>query len=171
MALIPDGRFDVKSVESDGSMSRLLYAPYEGPPRMNNLIGTPHWDVFPAWNTECPRAVELAEVYSLGAAMFLILEEVGLEHIPGVEDYATAQICWTEKAVDIPERWRDAVDKCVRQDSNERMGMQELLKFWEGEIQRNEIIAHVVACVAKQRSIDSICGSRMSVGRVFFPLR
>ncbi|KAH8689718.1 kinase-like domain-containing protein [Phaeosphaeriaceae sp. PMI808] len=115
----PETYRDVDAQYLHGEGSKVIYIPYTGPPRMNNVISTPKWNVFPSWSVQCRKAVELAEVYSLGATMFLICEQVALEQMPGVEDYSTAKM--------------DVVDSCTKEDPNERMGMSEVLDFWNEE--------------------------------------
>ncbi|KAF2266532.1 hypothetical protein CC78DRAFT_531642 [Lojkania enalia] len=132
----PETYRDVEARYSRDEDSEIVYTLHEGPPRINNLIGTPHWDVFPDWSTNCRKAVELAEVYSLGAAMFLILEQVALERVPGKEDYSTAKMVWSAASSDIPQSWKDIVSACTRADPNERMRMKELLAFWSNEVQQ-----------------------------------
>ncbi|KLP10995.1 Uncharacterized protein LW94_3921 [Fusarium fujikuroi] len=129
----PETYHDVDAHYSEGEKSKVLYIPHGGPPRMNNIISTPHWDVFPTWSVHCRKAVELAEVYSLGATMFLTLEQVALEYVPGIEDYSRTSLVWSIASRDIPQPWKDVVDACVRQDPNERISMKELLLFWDSE--------------------------------------
>lgn len=129
----PETYRDADAHYSQGEGSEILYRRYKGPPRINNAIGTPHWDVFPAWSVHCRKAVELAEVFSLGATMFLILEQVALEQVPGVEDYSTAKMAWSSESSDIPQAWKDTVSACTRENPNERISMKEVLAFWNNE--------------------------------------
>ncbi|MCJ1245438.1 hypothetical protein MMC30_002642 [Trapelia coarctata] len=124
-----DGSFDVTS--NDQGSNRLVYVRYEGPQRVNNLIGEPKWNVFPTWMKEQPKAVELAEVYSLGSTMWLLLEQVPINR-DDVEDYCSRTIQWSDDSMDIPQSWKDIVAACVKEDPNERIGMKELLSFWKG---------------------------------------
>jgi len=62
-----DGSFDVTVTDCGmGEPCRLIYTCHDGSRRVHNPIGAPEWNVFPTWKAECPRAAELAEVYSLG---------------------------------------------------------------------------------------------------------
>ena len=141
-----DGSFDVTtSSDDDGSgCSRLVYTRYEGPLRVSNPIGTPRWNVFPTWNDENPKAVELAEVYSLGSTMWLLLEQVPLNG-DDREDYGSRTIHWTDASRDIPQNWKDTVAACVGKDPNERIGMKELLGFWETESRNFEAISSAIS--------------------------
>lgn len=69
-----DGSFDVRQ-QDDGV---LVYTKCTGPPRQNsNAMGGRlwnEWNVFPLWQKECPLALELAEVFSLGRAMWALFE-------------------------------------------------------------------------------------------------
>lgn len=130
----PETYRDVDAHYLQGEGSKILYTRYEGPPRINNTIGTPHWDVFPAWSVHCRKAVELVEVFSLGATMFLILEQVALEKVPGLEDYSTAKMAWSHASSDIPQAWKETVNVCTRENPNERISMKEVLAFWKNEV-------------------------------------
>ncbi|KAK4203555.1 hypothetical protein QBC40DRAFT_274512 [Triangularia verruculosa] len=62
------------------SRPRLVYTKYQGLPRRNaeEEVGDASWhkwNVFPIWNAECPLALELAEVFSLGRSMWMLLRQ------------------------------------------------------------------------------------------------
>lgn len=138
-----DGSFDLE-VKSSGSsandsLPELVYIPYQGPPRINNIIGIPQWDVFPQWHELSPRAVEAADVFSLGSTMFLLLEEIGLERQPGLGDYSRTRRLWTDKSADIPQEWKDNVTACTRQDANDRLTLTEVRAFWGNEWRRQSM--------------------------------
>ena len=125
-----DGTLDVRqSDEETIARPRLVYERYAGPERMNQAV-MPYWNVFPAWNKEFPLACELAEVYSLGRTMWVILEQVGLERQHGVTDYSTQSIRWTQQTSDIPMSWKSTVSACMADDPNTRPLMSELMTFW-----------------------------------------
>lgn len=63
---------------------RLEYTKYQGPLRRNTdeEVGDASWDdwnVFPIWNEECPLALELAEVFSLGRSMWMLLRQPSMD--------------------------------------------------------------------------------------------
>ncbi|KAL2043659.1 hypothetical protein N7G274_003966 [Stereocaulon virgatum] len=65
-----DGSWDVKA---DPESGKLMYTRYQGPTRKNHKFGWPEWNVFPIWREECPRALEAAEVSSVGRTMWMLL--------------------------------------------------------------------------------------------------
>jgi serine/threonine protein kinase len=147
-ALAPeaDGSFDLDlpimyEAAAFGDKSDMLYVPYTGPFRQNNDIGAPMYVVFSEWMKQCPKAVELAEVWSLGSIMWQILEQVALEHLPDIEkayDGIKEGVVWTEMSADLPARWRSLVDRCRKKDPNQRMRMVDVVEFWRSELERME---------------------------------
>ena len=72
-----DGFWDVKTAEtissnctdSHSSVPKFAYEKYCGLYRENLAWGRPKWNVFPYWREIYPRALEAAEVFSLGRTM------------------------------------------------------------------------------------------------------
>ncbi|KAH0565094.1 hypothetical protein GP486_001512 [Trichoglossum hirsutum] len=126
-----NGTFDV--VGDVEGRRPLRYIAYDGPQRINDPIAIPEWNVFPEWVKECPEAAELAEVYSLGKTMWLILEQVNTGHGDGEEDYASEVIQWSPWSEDIPHSWKKIVGRCIEVDPNSRIRMKELCQFWEDQ--------------------------------------
>ncbi|OAA55847.1 Protein kinase-like domain protein [Niveomyces insectorum RCEF 264] len=135
-----DGTWDV--VE-DGPISQrerspLRYIKYSGPPRRNvekDVLGDAPWhtwNVFPSWSKEHPWALELAEVFSLGRSMWMLLQQpnTGFEDIAHPDQLITT---WDRKSEDIPVTWKHMVDQCMSRDPNERPDLSELVKFWNKE--------------------------------------
>jgi len=121
-----DGTWDVKETEE----GELVYEKYTGPPRQNLTYGSPKWNVFPMWRDECPKALEKAEVHSLGKTMWMLLQGVAeLE-----EAFRDGNIYWTDN--DTLEDWRDIVEQCLHPDPNMRIGLSELVELWEGVKER-----------------------------------
>jgi hypothetical protein len=110
-----------------------LYMPYKGPPRVNNRLSHPAWIVFADWNLHCPKAVELAEVYSIGRTMFLLLEQVKLEAVEELDDYANVELKWSSWSDDIPMTWKEVVRRCQKQNPNSRPDLVWLAEFWKKE--------------------------------------
>ena len=81
-------------------------------------------------------ACELAEVYSLGRTMWVILEQVGLERQHGFTDYSTQSIRWTQQTSDIPMSWKSTVSACMADDPNTRPLMSEFMTFWGEQANR-----------------------------------
>lgn len=129
-----NGCWDVEIVEtpftgdevSSCSTPLLVYKKYDGPPRQN-LWSWPKWNVFPIWREQCPKALEKAEVFSLGRTMWMLLQQVAL--ISEVEESTIA--IWDESASDIPQSWKTLVSRCVEVDPNKRIGLLELTSFWK----------------------------------------
>lgn len=130
-----DGSWDVKYVEietshcgvADSAQPRLVYEKYCGPERENHAWGLPKWNVFPHWRDSYPRALDAAEVFSLGRTMWMLLEQVTQRE---VEDLDEVIVSWSDKVTDIPQGWKDAVNRCLDPDPNKRIGLLELVDFW-----------------------------------------
>ncbi|KAJ0272862.1 hypothetical protein COL940_010173 [Colletotrichum noveboracense] len=107
---------------------RIIYTPHEGAPRKNQKWGFPGWNVFPEWKRTCPRAAELAEVFSLGRTMWMLLEQV--------EQSPDAAV-WTEASKDVPAAWKAMVMRCIERDPNDRPELDEVVAFWEKQVFRD----------------------------------
>lgn len=125
-----NGCWDVEIVETpftDNKLScstpLLVYKKYNGPPRQN-LWSWPKWNVFPIWREQCPKALEKAEVFSLGRTMWMLLQQIS-----EVEENTIT--IWDESASDIPQSWKTLVSRCVEVDPNKRIGLSELTSFWK----------------------------------------
>jgi hypothetical protein len=133
-----DGTWDVEEIQLQNSNTILHYIKYTGPERKNMPDTTPGnngwnvWNVFPVWSKQCPKASELAEVFSLGRSMWILLRQPDVGRFTDIT--ATEEISedW-EMSEDIPVSWRDIVDKCLRKDSNNRIGLRELLTVWQNQ--------------------------------------
>ncbi|KAF2501956.1 hypothetical protein BU16DRAFT_520920 [Lophium mytilinum] len=133
---------DMAASEVIGDDAPVLYKRYTGPSRRNNWIGSPGWVVFAEWKKQCPKAVELAEVWSLGTVMWQLLEQVALDHLQEIVDvYGDGiknGVVWTTMTEEMPESWREVVGACRRKEPNERIRMKELVEFWRREAERLE---------------------------------
>jgi len=131
-----NGSWDVKEakVESsssdgaDSAVSKLVYERYAGHYRENLAWGRPKWNVYPFWSEFYPRALEAAELFSLGRTMWMLLQQVAQSE---VEDLDEVVVYWSENARDIPDDWKAVVDRCLDPDPNKRIGLMDLLNFWE----------------------------------------
>ncbi len=134
------GSWDVKEARIDSSHRggadsaepKLVYEKYYGPDRKNLAWGQPKWNVFPCWRDLYPRALEAAEVFSLGRTMWMLLEHVTQSE---VEDLSEVVVSWSDTAKDIPEDWKGIVSRCLEPNPNKRIGLLELVEFW-GAVQR-----------------------------------
>ena len=130
-----DGSWDVKDAEietlhcgvADSAQPNLVYEKYCGPDRENLAWGQPKWNVFPHWRDSYPRALDAAEVFSLGRTMWMLLEQVTQSE---VEDLDEVIVSWSDMVIDIPQGWKDVVNRCLDPDPNQRIGLSELVDFW-----------------------------------------
>ncbi|KAI3552145.1 phosphotransferase enzyme family protein [Colletotrichum abscissum] len=126
----PEVTIDQEAEESSVSTGAngkpvVIYTPHTGAPRRNQKWGFPDWNVLPEWKTTCPRAAELAEVFSLGRTMWMLLEQVEQSPDPTV---------WTAMAMDVPKEWQDKVMRCVERDPNNRPELNEVVEFWRKQL-------------------------------------
>ena len=131
-----DGTWDVEEIPAEGQTTTLRYTKYTGPERRNmpetmpGSSGWNVWNVFPVWNKQCPKALELVEVFSLGRSMWMLLRQPDMD---AFEDMARTQEVVEDwgSSDDIPAHWKQVVQDCLKHNPNERIGLRELLKFWD----------------------------------------
>ena len=124
-----DGTWDLDEPAEDGSVTqRLTYTKSTRPRRVNKVYNYPNWNVFPVWMKSNPMAVEAAEVFSLGRTMWMLLQGVPRKSVENLEEVKTF---WNEASDDIPQNWKNTIDKCMDLDPNNHPRLQELLGFWE----------------------------------------
>lgn len=126
-----DGSYDA---ETRGAklQAKTIYRVYGGPERANNPHSWPRWNVFPIWRNKCPEALEYAEIFSLGRAMWMLVEQVD-EGDPAIK----IETCW--KALDIPLEWGVVIQRCLEPDPNRRLTLREVMGFWEKEMGRHSL--------------------------------
>lgn len=130
-----DGSWDVREARigtsicegADSAKPKLVYEKYSGPDRENLAWSWPRWNVFPHWRDLYPRALEAAEVFSLGRTMWMLLEQLTQSE---VEDLDQIGVFWSDTAKDIPEDWKGILNRCLDPDPNARIGLLELVDFW-----------------------------------------
>ena len=133
-----DGTWDVEEevAAAEGSTTALRYTKYTGPERRNMPMTTQGdngwniWNVFPVWSKQCPKALELAEVFSLGRCMWMLLRQPDLTIFEDVTSTEEIVEDW-ESSEDIPADWKHVVQHCLKHDPNERINMSELVAFWD----------------------------------------
>ena len=76
---------------------------------------------------------EAAEVFSLGWAMWMLLQEVPQGGC--VEDPEEIIVSWSEDADDVPDHRKATVMRCLERDPNQMMRLADLVQCWEGEQQ------------------------------------
>ncbi|KAI9692025.1 MAG: hypothetical protein M1820_009600 [Bogoriella megaspora] len=137
-----DGTWDVEEVPAQGSNNTLRYTKYNGPERRNMPENTPGnngwnvWNVFPEWSKQCPKALELAEVFSLGRCMWMVLRQPDMAAFDGITSTEEVVEDW-DSSEDIPARWKQVVQDCLKHDPNERIGLHDLVNSWDNA--RHEI--------------------------------
>ncbi|PNY22471.1 Kinase-like protein, partial [Tolypocladium capitatum] len=127
-----NGEWDVDVVDIPGASTRLVYSRYQGPVRKNLPSSRPAWNVFPEWSRQWPRACEAAEVFSLGRTMWMLLQEAPQEEVEYLEPEEII-VRWSDDAGNIPDSWKAVVMHCLEQDPNKRIGLVDLVRFWEEE--------------------------------------
>ncbi|KAF2455120.1 hypothetical protein BDY21DRAFT_416410 [Lineolata rhizophorae] len=135
-----DGTWDAEEVQgraADGKPSKSVrYTKYQGPERRNmpeNRPGDNGWNVwnsFLVWEKKCPKASELAEVFSLGRSMWMLMRQCSRDDFEDIETTEDIVEDWTSSD-DIPSHWKDAVKGCLKRDPNRRTGLRDILIFWE----------------------------------------
>ncbi|KAI5923652.1 kinase-like domain-containing protein [Camillea tinctor] len=113
-----DGTWDVVELPND----QLMYGKYTGAGRRNMPVGSGEesynvWNVFPDWQSSCPRATELAEVFALGRTMWMLLAQVVVDGVKHPDD---VQVVWGNEDEHIPAHWVAMVEKCMDRDPNMR---------------------------------------------------
>ncbi|KAI1291437.1 hypothetical protein F5Y03DRAFT_34024 [Xylaria venustula] len=124
-------------MEASTARLRLRYMKYSGPPRRNvdeDVLADASWhtwNVFPVWLAEHPFALELAEVFSLGRSMWMLLRQpdMDFDEVEHPNDLVTD---WVDSN-DIPKPWKQFVDRCMSLDPNKRPDVLEVAQFWDKE--------------------------------------
>lgn len=137
-----DGTWDVEEAPpTNGGNGKLVYTRYAGPERRNvdeNAPGSQtwnEWNLFPIWSEEHPKALELAEVFSVGRTMWIFLRQPDSEKWDEVEHPNDLVVDW-DGADDVPMTWKKTVKQCLAQDPNERpnlVRLGEIILGWEEE--------------------------------------
>jgi serine/threonine protein kinase len=132
-----DGTWDVEEIPAEvPTATTLRYTKYIGPDRRNMPATTPgdngwnEWNVFLVWSKQCPKALELAEVFSLGRCMWMLLRQADINALEDVTSTEEVVVDW-ESSEDIPAQWRNVVENCLNYDPTQRIGLRELLAFWD----------------------------------------
>lgn len=132
-----DGTWDVEEAPAEDTTTTLRYTKYTGPERRNMPETTPGgngwnvWNAFPVWSEQCPKALELAEVFSLGRCMWMLLRQPDMDAFEDITSTEDVVEDWGSSE-DIPVHWRHVVEGCLKHSPTERMGLSELLTFWDG---------------------------------------
>jgi serine/threonine protein kinase len=131
-----DSTWDVEEIPTEGLSTTLRYTKYTGPERRNMPVTTPGgngwnvWNVFLVWSKQCPKALELAEVFSLGRCIWMLLHQPDMNAFKDIMSTEEVVEDW-ESSEDIPAHWRHTVQECLKHDPNERIGLREFVAFWD----------------------------------------
>lgn len=129
-----DGTWDVEEIPV-GLTTALRYTKYTGPERRNMPVTTPGdngwnvWNVFLVWSKQCPKALELAEVFSLGRCMWMVLRQPDMSTFDDFMSTEEVVEDWNSSD-DIPADWKHVVQQCLKHDPNERIRLRDLVAFW-----------------------------------------
>lgn len=140
-----DGSWDIRDarIGTVGSTdSDFVYEKCTGHHREKFAHGRPKWNLLPLGRDRYPRALEAAEVFSLGHTMWMLLKELTQEELAGLDDVV---VSWSENAKDIPDEWRTVVNGCLNPDINGG------LDCWSSWLSGNHVvIEHVPPLFAHQ---------------------
>lgn len=138
-----DGTWDAEETQQRGAngiiFTTIEYTKYTGPRRCNMReppLGNKGWNVwnsFLVWQKESPLASELAEVFSLGRTMWMLLTQCDAKPFSNVESTLDIMEDWSTSN-DIPESWKNLVDRCLECDPTSRPVFNVVEAFWEGQI-------------------------------------
>lgn len=144
-----DGTWDAEEIRQgpsdDPASITVKYTKYKGPERRNmpeNTPGDNGWNVWNSlleWQRSCPRVSELAEVFSLGRTMWMLLRQYKSDDFDDVE--STEDIkedC--DACDDIPTTWKEMVHRCLERDLRGRPLLRECQAFWANESVRERFL-------------------------------
>jgi hypothetical protein len=106
-ALEINSTWDIEEIPAEGLTTALRYTKYTGPERRNIPVTTPGgnswniWNVFLVWSKQYPKALELAEVFSLGRYMWILLRQPDMNAFKDVISTEEVVEDW-ELSEDIP---------------------------------------------------------------------
>lgn len=94
--------------------------------------------VYRLWQLECRRALEAAEVYSIGRSLWVIFEQSEDVWTYDRRQREANEIAWTQRSESVPEVWKDFVSRCTSLDPNKRPTFKQGERFWRQEWQQLE---------------------------------
>lgn len=137
---------EIRQGPSDDPASiTVKYTKYKGPERRNmpeNTPGDNGWNVWNSlleWQRSCPRASELAEVFSLGCTMWILIRQYNSDDFDDVESTEGIKEDW-DACDDIPTTWKEMVHRCLEREPRGRPPLQECQAFWANESVRERFL-------------------------------
>ncbi|KAL7266061.1 hypothetical protein RUND412_011407 [Rhizina undulata] len=95
---------------------------------------TDTWSAFtsPTW-TACPKALEIAEVYTLGIVLWGLFEQIDLQYHIATAELYKGIVSWSKNSV-IPLTWRKLVEGCLEENPEERWDLDRVLATMVEEV-------------------------------------
>ncbi len=144
-----DGTWDAEEIRQgpsdDPASITVKYTKYKGPERRNmpeNTPGDNGWNVWNSlleWQRSCPRVSELAEVFSLGRTMWMLLRQYKSDDFDDLESTEDIKEDW-DACDDIPTTWKEMVHRCLERDLRGRPLLRECQAFWANESVRERFL-------------------------------
>ncbi|EHK48406.1 uncharacterized protein TrAtP1_009855 [Trichoderma atroviride] len=132
------GLWDVEVVansetdEAQEAKPTMAYREFIGP--LLDSRGTwPRRNVFQLWQRECPRALEAAEIYSVGKSLWVIFEQKNDDWVYERKHPEATTVEWTPGSDGVSGAWKDFVSRCMSVDPNKRPTFEQGERFWEQE--------------------------------------
>ncbi|KAK4062816.1 uncharacterized protein Triagg1_9686 [Trichoderma aggressivum f. europaeum] len=126
-----DGSWDV-DVFINAEKERMVYRKFIGP-LCDDFGAWPKRNVFQLWQLECRRALEAAEVYSVGRSLWVIFEQSEDVWSYDRRPPEAKEVAWTQRSESVPKAWKDFVSRCLSPDPNERPKFEQGERFWRQE--------------------------------------
>jgi serine/threonine protein kinase len=118
--------------EAQKAETVMAYRKFIGP--LPDNYGTwPRRNVFQLWQRECPRALEAAEVYSVGKSLWVIFEQRNDDWVYDRKHSEAPVVEWTRGSDGVPGAWKDFVARCMSVDPNKRPTFDQGERFWQQE--------------------------------------
>lgn len=102
-------------------------------PLPDNCGTWPRRNVFQLWQRECPRALEAAEIYSVGKSLWVIFEQRNDDWVYERKHPEATTVEWASGSDGVQGTWKDFVSRCMSLDPNKRPTFEQGERFWKQE--------------------------------------